>query len=83
MNILVRNLPRTTTESELQKLFSPYGKIASLNIVMDPATGKSKGFGFVEMPEIKEAKSAIYNLNGKKIDGTSIRVKSTRQKSTG
>ncbi|GAB6089902.1 RNA recognition motif domain-containing protein [Spirochaeta dissipatitropha] len=77
MNILVRNLPRNISETELRNLFSPFGTISSLNIVMDTATGKSKGFGFVEMPDITEAKKAVHSLNGKKIGGQGIRVKST------
>lgn len=77
MNILIRNLPRKVTEAELEKLFAPYGEIASLNIVKDERTKMSKGFGFVEMKDIKQAKSAIHGLNGKKIDGQPIRVKST------
>lgn len=77
MNILVRNLPRTITENELRALFAPFGAIVSLNIVMDAATGKSKGFGYVEMPNLKEAKSAVAALNGKKLGAEKIRVKST------
>lgn len=77
MNILIRNLSRKTTESELRELFTPFGKISSLNIVMDEKTGRSKGFGFVEMDDPKEAKHAIQALNGKVIDGEKVRVKST------
>jgi RNA recognition motif-containing protein len=79
MNILVRKLSRKTTEAELRALFSPFGAISSINIVVDPATKTSKGFGFVEMPDLKEGKAAIQALNGKKVDGESIRVKSTRK----
>ncbi len=61
------------------KLFTPYGTVSSLNIVMDDKTKASKGFGFVEMQDLKQAKSAIQGLNGKKIDGEKIRVKSTRK----
>ncbi len=77
MNILIRNLSRKITESELREMFSPFGTISSLNIVMDEKTNTSKGFGFVEMDDPKEAKSAIQALNGKKVDGEKIRVKST------
>jgi len=80
MNILVRNLSRKTTEAELKTLFTPFGAITSLNIVEDPKTKTSKGFGFVEMPNSKEAIAAIKALNGTDIDGEKIRVKSTRQK---
>jgi RNA recognition motif-containing protein len=77
MNILVRNLSRKTTEEQLMKLFSPFGKIISVNIVMDDKTRQSKGFGFVEMPDSSEAKAAIQALNGKAVDGEKIRVKQT------
>ena len=80
MNILARNLPRTTTEEELRALFTPFGAISSLNLIEDPKTKTSKGFGFVEMPNSKEAISAIKALNGTEIDGTKIRVKSARKK---
>jgi RNA recognition motif-containing protein len=77
MNILIRNLSRKITESDLREMFSPFGEISSLNLVMDEKTNLSKGFGFVEMDDPKEAKSAIQALNGKKIDGEKIRVKMT------
>lgn len=80
MNILVRNLPREVTESELMKMFTPFGTITSLNIVKDEITKSSKGFGFVEMPDRKQAISAIQALNGKKIDKNILRVKSTLKK---
>lgn len=80
MNILVRKLPRSTTEAELRALFTPFGTISVLNIVVDEVTKKSKGFGFVEMPNSKEAIVAIKALNSTEVDGEIIRVKSTRQK---
>ena len=73
-------MPRTMKEEDLMKLFTPYGTVSSLNIVMDENTNQSKGFGFVEMSDIKQAKSAIQGLNGKKIDGEKIRVKSTKSR---
>ena len=75
MKILVRNLPRETTESELTELFEAYGAVQSCNLVMDKETGKSKGFGFVEMPRVNEANAAISGLNHKEISGLKIRVK--------
>jgi RNA recognition motif-containing protein len=75
MKILVRNLPRELTETELTTLFSEYGRLQSCNLVIDKATGESKGFGFVEMPLVNEAKAAIAGLNGKEISGLKIRVK--------
>lgn len=75
MKILARNLPRELNETALNALFSEYGRVQSCNLVVDPATGQSKGFGFVEMPLVNEAKAAIKELNGKEILGTKIRVK--------
>jgi len=75
MKLLVRNLARTTTEAELRALFEPYGTVQSCSLVIDKATGSSKGFGFVEMPKPGEAKAAIKNLNAKDIAGSKIRVK--------
>jgi RNA recognition motif-containing protein len=75
MNILIRNLARNIDEKSLEKLFSPFGTITDYCIVLDEQTGKSKGFGFVDMPNETEAKEAIKNLNGQKIDDERIRVK--------
>jgi RNA recognition motif-containing protein len=79
MNILVRNLARIVTENELLQMFLPFGSVRSLNIVTDESTGKSKGFGFVDMPEDSEAGAAIKALNGKLISGEKIRVKTANQ----
>ncbi|MFT6985455.1 MAG: RNA recognition motif-containing protein [Psychromonas sp.] len=75
MKILVRNLAKATTEEKLLSLFSEYGKVQSCALVLDKSTGKSKGFGFVEMPKVGEAKVAIQKLNGYKLAGNFIRVK--------
>ena len=75
MKLLVRNLARTTTEAELKAMFGEYGTIQSCNLVIDEKAGISKGFGFVEMPKIGEAKTAMVNLNYTDVDGSRIRVK--------
>jgi len=75
MKLLIRNLARTLTEEELELLFAPFGEVAECTLVMDANTGESKGFGFVEMPKIGEAKAAMKNLNGKAIGSSKIRVK--------
>jgi len=75
MKLLIRNLARTTTEEQLRALFEAHGKVQSCSLVMDKKLNKSKGFGFVEMPSPGESKAAIINLNGKEVDGNSIRVK--------
>ena len=80
MKLLIRNLARTTTESELQKMFESYGRVQSCSLVLDKETGSSKGFGFVEMPMLGEAKAAMKALNGKEVDGNKIRVKKVEAK---
>ena len=81
MKLLIRNLARTTTEEELRALFEVYGKVQSCTLVLDKKSNQSKGFGFVEMPSPGESKAAIKNLNGKDVDGNSIRVKKAQPKS--
>jgi RNA recognition motif-containing protein len=80
MKLLVRNLARSTTEEQVTALFEEYGTVQWCKLVMDKATGKSKGFGFVEMPKPGEAKVAVKNLNAKDIDGNKIRVKKAENK---
>ena len=75
MKILVRNLERSITEQELLELFQPFGQVESCVLVLDPASGTSKGFGFVEMPHAREAIKAIKGLNTFKVKGAGIRVK--------
>ena len=75
MKLLIRNLDRLTTEAELENLFLKYGTVQSCDIVLDRDTGESKGFGFIEMPKVGEAKAAIKNLNNKEIGDNKIRVK--------
>ncbi|MCF9045513.1 RNA recognition motif domain-containing protein [Acinetobacter nectaris] len=80
MKILVRNLERSIDEQELKELFAPYGEVDSCTIVLDQTTGKSKGFGFVEMPHGREAVKAIKGLNTLKVKGLGIRVKAAEEK---
>lgn len=75
MKLLIRNLARTTTEEELHAMFAAHGTVQSCTLVIDKDTGKSKGFGFVEMPKQGEAKAAISVLNGQNVGGSKIRVK--------
>lgn len=75
MKLLVRNLARTTSEDELRSLFEQYGQLQYCNLVMDSVSGKSKGFGFIEMPKPAEARAAIRELNQTSLAGNSIRVK--------
>ncbi|OAI18045.1 RNA-binding protein [Methylomonas lenta] len=81
MKLLIRNLPRSTTEAELRTMFAEYGTVQSCSLVMDKATNSSKGFGFVEMPKQGEAKAAMKLLNGLVLAGNKIRVKKAEEKS--
>jgi RNA recognition motif-containing protein len=83
MKLLIRNLARTTTETELRAMFAEHGMVQSCSLVMDKDTGASKGFGFVEMPKPGEAKAAIKLLNGRDVDGSIIRVKKAESKKPG
>ena len=74
MNIYVGNLPDTVSEEMLSEMFSEFGEVESAKIIMDRFSGRSKGFGFVEMPSNSEADKAIKALNRKYIDGQDIKV---------
>ncbi|MFT2090125.1 RNA recognition motif domain-containing protein [Paraglaciecola sp. 2405UD69-4] len=80
MKILIRNLDRTTNEDELKLLFQEYGTVQSCNLVTDKVSGTSKGFAFIEMPKVGEAKAAIKNLNYKTLGENKIRVKKAEPK---
>lgn len=80
MRLLVRNLDRSTTEGDLRDLFETFGPVQSCTIVVDADTGRSKGFGFIEMPKAGEAKAAVRQLNGSELDGARIRVKKAQPK---
>ncbi len=78
MDIYVGNLSYETNEAELRDLFAAHGTVASARVVMDKFSGQSKGFGFVEMPNSKEAIEAIQQLNGQTIKGRPIRVNESK-----
>lgn len=82
MKLLVRNLARSTSEDELRAKFETFGAVQSCALVIDKASGLSKGFGFVEMPKQGEAKAAMKSLNGSDLDGRKIRVKKDESKSS-
>jgi RNA recognition motif-containing protein len=79
MKLIIRNLARSTTQESLNALFTEIGLVQSCSLVLDKVTGKSKGFAFVEMPKIGEAKIAIGKLNNIELDGSKIRVKKAEQ----
>lgn len=78
MNIYVGNLPFPTTEDDLRQAFEEFGAVDSATIIKDRFTGKSRGFGFVEMPEQTEAEAAINNLNGEDFGGRTLTVNEAR-----
>jgi len=83
MNIFVGSLPFKIEESELQEIFEEYGEVTSVKIITDRATGRSKGFGFVEMTNDEEAKKAIEELNNAEIEGRTIVVNKAEEKKEG
>ena len=75
MNIYVGNLDYSTTEESLKSLFVEFGEIESVKLIKDRFSGKSKGYGFIEMPSNSEADQAIKALNGNRIGGNNIKVR--------
>ena len=80
MNIYVSKLNFRTTGESLQALFAQYGEVSSANIITDRETGRSRGFGFVEMPDEGQGQSAIDALNGTDFEGMTIIVNVARPK---
>ena len=83
MNIYVGNLSLEATEEDLRQAFQAFGKLTSATVIKDRLTGKSKGFGFVEMPDNVEAQAAINGLNGKELKGRMLSVNEARPRSAG
>jgi RNA recognition motif-containing protein len=78
MNIYVGNLSYGMSEDELRDAFGAFGQVSSVKILMDRETGRSRGFGFVEMPNSNEAETAIAQLNGKDVGGRPLRINEAR-----
>ena len=78
MNIYVGNLPYTFTSSDLENVFTPYGEVSSAQVIMDRATGRSRGFGFVEMDDDAAGREAIEKLDGSDLDGRRLTVNEAR-----
>jgi RNA recognition motif-containing protein len=83
MNIYVGNLSWGLKDEDLSNMFAPFGEVASAKIVMDKFTQRSKGFGFVEMPNDEQAQAAIAQLNGSEIEGRNLVVNESRPKEGG
>jgi RNA recognition motif-containing protein len=81
--LYVGNLSYGTTDDTLRQLFGAHGSVASAQVIMDRDTGRSKGFGFVEMGSDQEAQTAIQALNGKEVDGRALTVNEARPKTEG
>lgn len=80
MNIFVSNLSFNTQDEDLRKHFSQYGTVASVKVIVDRVTNRSRGFGFVTMDDTNEAETAIRELNGVMLDDRSIKVNEARHK---
>src|SRR6187402_2111682 len=83
MNLYVGNLPYRMTEDQLRQEFEQYGQVSSCTIIIDKATGQSKGFGFLEMPVREEAEAAITGLNGREVQGRRLNVNEARPREGG
>jgi RNA recognition motif-containing protein len=81
--LYVGNLPYSVTDSSLQQMFEAFGGVDSAQVIMDRDTGRSKGFGFIEMKSDQEAQAAIAGMNGKEIEGRSLTVNEARPKTEG
>ena len=83
MNIYVGNLSYEVTESDIRAEFEAFGEVSSVSLIKDAYSGRSKGFGFVEMPKLQEGQAAITGLNGKKLKDRAITVNGARPKGEG
>jgi len=81
MNIYVGNLHYEINEDFLKTVFEEYGAVESAKIIIDKYSGKSKGFGFIEMPNENEGQKAIEALDGKEVKGRNLKVNQAREKS--
>jgi cold-inducible RNA-binding protein len=78
MRIYVGNLSFNTEESQLEQLFTPLGQVGSVHLVRDPGTGRSRGFGFVEMTDAAQGRAACEALNQQEVDGRRLTVNEAR-----
>jgi RNA recognition motif-containing protein len=79
-NLYVGNLPNSTTEAELRQVFEPHGAVEKVTVVTDRETGRSRGFGFVEMTDASEADKAIAALNGTDLGGRPLTINEAKPK---
>ena len=83
MNIYVGNLPYETTDESLQVSFTEYGEVSTARVITDRFSGRSRGFGFVEMPDASQAEAAIKGLNGKDLNGRALTVNEAKPRESG
>jgi RNA recognition motif-containing protein len=83
MDIYVGNIAYAVTDEDLRQAFGQYGKVESARVVIDRDTGRSRGFGFVEMPNQDEANAAIQSLNGTELKGRAMTVNPSRPRDDG
>jgi RNA recognition motif-containing protein len=83
MNIYVGNLSFDSSEDDIRKAFEAYGSVNDVKIIMDRYSGRSKGFGFVEMANDDEGKAAITEMNGKELDGRALKCDEARPRNEG
>ena len=81
--IYVGNLPFSTTDAELRRLFEQHGTVESVSVIMDRETGRPRGFAFVEMSDASSASAAISTLNGRELDGRALRVNEAQERAAG
>ncbi len=81
VNIYVGNLSYTCTDAELEQAFSPHGEVSAARVIIDRQTGRSRGFGFVEMATEEEAQKAIEAMNGADMGGRALKVNIARERS--
>ena len=83
MNIYVGNLSFDSSEDDIRKAFEAYGSVNDVKIIMDRYSGRSKGFGFVEMNDDDDGKKAISEMNGKELDGRALKCDEARPRNEG
>ncbi len=83
MRLYVGNLSYSTKEADLRKMFEEFGELASVAVISDRDTGRSKGFGFVEFTNDEDAKAAMDDLNGKDVDGRVLKINEARPREEG
>ena len=78
MNIYVGNLPKTTTEEAVRKVFAEYGEVTEVKLIKDNYSGELRGFGFIEMPSKSDGQKAIQEMNGAELEGRTLVVNEAR-----